>query len=73
LAGILLEEGLVDAVRMGDEPETVVVSTRRPTELFQRLPRLVQERHIELRGLESTDDSLQSLFDKLLRMHRGEL
>ena len=50
-----------------------MVSTRQPLDLFQKLPRLCSEHQLEIQQLESTDDSLQSLFDNLFRLHRGEL
>jgi ABC-2 type transport system ATP-binding protein len=73
LAGALLREKLADAVHMSNKPGELVVSTRTPLDLFHRLPRLQSEDDIGIFQLESMDDSLQSLFDKLFRLHRGEL
>jgi ABC-2 type transport system ATP-binding protein len=73
LAQQLLSRNLVDAVRLDGKDGELFVSTRRPHEVYAALPSLTADGEIPISRVESSDDSLQSLFDKLYRMHRGEL
>ncbi len=73
LASLILERGLADAIHMGTAPDAMTVSTRTPVAMFQCLPEWTASHGIRISRLESSDDSLQALFDKLIRIHRGEL
>lgn len=73
LAPRLLEVESVDSVRIETQTNEVVVSTRRPLVLSQRLPSIVSEGRFEVLEVRSGEESLQQLFTTLMRMHRGEI
>jgi ABC-2 type transport system ATP-binding protein len=73
LAPRLCEVEEVDAVRIDVQSGEVVVSTRRPLVLSQRLPAIVSEGRFEVFEVRSGQESLQQLFTSLMRIHRGEL
>jgi ABC-2 type transport system ATP-binding protein len=52
---------------------SVKIATRHPGELLSSLPALVAEQGITINQLESADESLQALFNSLMKIHRGEL
>lgn len=70
LAEQLLAQQLVEgiAVRGGN---SLRISTRSPLRLFQALPDCIHEHGFRVFALRSTTESLQSLFDSLLNVHRG--
>jgi hypothetical protein len=63
----------VDSVRIDAQLNEVVVSTRRPLVLSQRLPAIVSEGRFDVREVRSGEESLQQLFTTLMRIHRGEI
>lgn len=63
------EEG-VETLRVGEGE--LAVSTRSPATIYRELPRWVAESGVKVDELESSNESLQALFDSLLRIHRGE-
>lgn len=66
----LIEHELVDHVRFeGDDG--LHASSHHPLAVYNELPSLVSTRGIRIREIHSADDSLQSLFDSLMRLHRG--
>ena len=71
LANLLMEQNIVDSLRMTGQ--TVVVTTSRPNDLFAQLPTWLADTGIEIVEMHSADQSLQSLFDALLKIHRGQL
>ncbi len=73
LARVLLARGLADAVKLDVDAGELFVSTRKPHQVYAELPQLLQDEKILVSRVESSDESLQTLFDKLFRMHRGEL
>jgi len=73
LAVRLCEVDSVDSLRIDAHSSEVVVSTRRPLVLGQRLPGIVSEGRFEVLEVRSGKESLQQLFTTLMRMHRGEL
>lgn len=71
LAKRLVEHSLTDSLRINGD--TVVVSTRHPSQLLSHLPAWTADGSLEITEVRSADESLQSLFTSLLRIHRGEL
>ncbi len=71
LARRLIDEGVVESVRFGGEG-TLVLGTHRPAAVYAQLPQWLQSSGVRIHELRSTDDSLQALFNSLLRIHRGE-
>lgn len=71
LASLMLREQAVDSVRIADG--TVTVATRQPARLYERLPGWLKSSGIEVSEMHSADESLQALFNSLMKMHRGEL
>jgi len=72
MAQRLLQEEIVEAIRFTGEEGSLVVSTRSPATLYARLPEWIADTQLQIAELHSTDDSLQALFDSLLRIHRGK-
>ena len=70
LARRLLDEDVVEAIEF-DGAEQVTVATRHPLAIYNYLPQWAAEDGVTIRELHSTDESLQNLFDSLLRVHRG--
>jgi ABC-2 type transport system ATP-binding protein len=70
LARRLAGETEVETLRVRDGE--LAVSTRSPMAIYQKLPGWVAETGIRVEELRSSDESLQTLFDSLLRIHRGE-
>jgi ABC-2 type transport system ATP-binding protein len=71
LARRLIDEGVVESVRFGGEG-TLVLGTHRPAAVYAQLPQWVQSSGVHIHELRSSDDSLQALFNSLLKIHRGE-
>jgi ABC-2 type transport system ATP-binding protein len=69
LARRLLDEEMVESVRFVDDE--LLISSRRPAAVFDRLPEIVESAGTRVLELHSTDSSLQALFDTLLKIHRG--
>ncbi|MEZ6063013.1 MAG: ABC transporter ATP-binding protein [Planctomycetaceae bacterium] len=75
LAGLLMKHELADAVRVGHDKageELLVVSTRQTSQFTAMLPAWIDEHELTVFELRTADDSLQSLFNSLMRIHRGE-
>lgn len=74
LAGLLMQEKLATsvAVEQKDGFERVRVRTLRAGTLCSQLPQLVADHKLTVTRMQSADDSLQALFNSLLRIHRGE-
>lgn len=73
LAARLCEVESVDSVRIDTQLNEVVVATRRPLVLSQRLPSIVNESGFRVLEVRSGRESLQRLFTTLMRIHRGEI
>ena len=71
LADVLLRAELGHAFRM--EVDSLHVSTKNPGRLYEELPERMQEADVSVTEIHSADESLQSLFNSLMRIHRGEL
>jgi len=70
LARRLLAEELVHAVELNGG-ESMVVATRSPLAIYDRLPSWTQNGDVQIHELRSSDESLQTLFDSLMKVHRG--
>ena len=76
VAGLAMQHGLADSVilRQGRCGERLVhVATRKTAELCARLPAWAAAHGICIEELQPADDSLQSLFGSLMKIHRGEM
>ncbi|MFO0975286.1 MAG: ABC transporter ATP-binding protein [Planctomycetaceae bacterium] len=75
LAATAMEAGLVEAVKVSpsDAGDTVQLTTRNASQLSQQISRWVAEGEMIVFEMRTADDSLQSLFNSLMRIHRGEL
>ena len=47
-------------------PDALLVRTRKPDAFYKELPEIVVERGLDVRGLESPDDSLEAVFRYLV-------
>ena len=71
LATLVWELETCDAVRVeGDE---IHVATRAPSSMMMEMPRWASTEAIQIEEVRSADESLQALFNTLLRIHRGEV
>ena len=75
LAGQLMQQQLVVSATIDrkDGTESLRVTTLRARQLCASLPQMLTGNDLAVTRLHSADDSLQSLFNSLLKMHRGEL
>ena len=71
LAEFIVKEQLADTIQINGD--RVSVTTRHPLRLMNRLPQLFQESGIVVTELTSGDESLQELFNTIMKIHRGEL
>ncbi len=70
-----LETRLADSakIRPSSAGEIVVVSTRQAGALSAMISGCIQEDDLQVFEIRTADDSLQSLFNSLMKIHRGEL
>jgi len=76
LSGLIMQHGLADSVRMGRSQAgrpLLHVATRQTAEFSSRLPVWVREHQLRVNEISTADDSLQTLFNSLMKIHRGEL
>ena len=73
LAQRLIDQNVAESIRLDDARHTVTLSTRNPLSVYAHLAEWIAESRIRVQELSSPDTSLQSLFDSLMRIHRGEL
>lgn len=71
LASKIMAEGLANSVRVQDGK--LFIATGRPVDLYERMPSWVSELNLEVHEMRSSDESLQGLFDSLMKLHRGEV
>jgi len=72
LASLLVENFGIESIRFTGR-DSFLVSTRTASEVFNRLPQMLDEHQISVFEMSSTDDSLKTLFSTLMKMHRGEM
>lgn len=70
LARRLLDEDAVEGIEF-EGARGLTVSTRHPMAIYDRLPEWAASDELEIREVRSGDESLQNLFDSLMRVHRG--
>lgn len=77
LAALAMGEGVAEAVRFqgaaGGPGDLLQISTQNAAAFSERLSGWVREEGLVIYELRSADDSLQSLFNSLMKIHRGEL
>jgi len=75
LGSMAIKAGLADSVRItaGTSGDTVLISTHNASELAAALAHWVLAGEQVIFELRTADDSLQSLFNSLMKIHRGEL
>ncbi|MEZ6124860.1 MAG: ABC transporter ATP-binding protein [Planctomycetaceae bacterium] len=76
LAGLLMQQQLATSVRIETRPhgcDRLHLQTLRAGTLSMELAAMVTQHGFQVTRIRSTDDSLQSLFNSLLKIHRGEL
>ena len=71
LASRLMREQVAESVTISGD--TVTISTQHPGSLYEKLPRWLDEWGLAALEIRSADESLQALFNSLMKMHRGEL
>jgi ABC-2 type transport system ATP-binding protein len=71
LASRLILQRVAESVTIAGD--TVTVSTQRPATLYEKLPGWLHEWGLQVSEMRSADESLQALFNSLMKMHRGEL
>ena len=71
LGSLLMRERVADSVRI--TAGTLTVATQQPLHLYERLPGWLAESGLKVFEMHSADESLQALFNSLMKMHRGEL
>jgi ABC-2 type transport system ATP-binding protein len=75
LAARVLREELADSARVNATSlgDVVLVTTRNASNLSQQISRWVQDEDLKIFEMRTADDSLQALFNSLMKIHRGEL
>lgn len=75
LAARALGESLAESARIlsGGPGDVVLLATRCAPQLSQKMGEWISAGEIRVFELRSADDSLQSLFNSLMKIHRGEL
>ena len=70
-----LESELADVarIRQTSAGEVVMLSTRQASALSSRMTEWIQHEELRVYEIRTADDSLQSLFNSLMKIHRGEL
>ena len=71
LAGVLVRERVVESLQI--RGDSLTVSLRSPRVLYEKLPGWLHETGVRVDELHSAEESLQALFNSLMKMHRGEL
>ena len=63
----------VASLKLEQDDRLLRVSTHNPRLVYEQLPAWISERDLKIDELQSADESLQSLFNSLMRIHRGEV
>ena len=73
LAALIAGVEGVASLKLEDDDRLLTVSTHNPRLVYEQLPAWISERDLKINELQSADESLQSLFNSLMRIHRGEV
>ena len=76
LSGLIMEHGLADSVTLGRSQtggELLRVATHQTAEFSAQLPKWIADHDLRVDEMQTADDSLQTLFNSLMKIHRGEL
>ena len=75
LAALALSAELADTakIRQSSAGDVVVLSTRQASALSTQMASWIQTEDLQVCEIRTADDSLQSLFNSLMKIHRGEL
>jgi len=71
LGSLLMQERVADSVRIAEG--VLTVATQNPSRVFDQLPGWLAHTGMQVTEMHSADESLQALFNSLMKMHRGEL
>ncbi len=66
LAKRMLDEDWIKAARVSEEKNEVILETDKAEEFYLKLPRILREEKINVNKINSDDDSLESLYEKLV-------
>ena len=72
MAKVLVQHGVVDTLQIDEATGTVRFATSDAFSVYRSIAHWVQEEGLEVTELSSATDSLQTLFNALMRLHRGE-
>ncbi|MCP4094684.1 MAG: hypothetical protein GY748_00435 [Planctomycetaceae bacterium] len=72
LATLLIEHCDIESLKFTSKTE-ILFSTPSASQLFKVIPEIIQQHKIMITEIRSTDDSLNTLFSMLMKLHRGEL
>lgn len=74
-AAMALEDSIADVarIRKSNEGDVVTLSTRQASALSTLIATLIHDEGLRVYEIRTADDSLQSLFNSLMKIHRGEL
>lgn len=71
LGAHLMQQRVADSVEI--QNGQITVESQNPTRLFEKLPGWLSELSVQVSEMHTADESLQALFNALMKMHRGEL
>jgi ABC-2 type transport system ATP-binding protein len=71
LGSKLIRERTVNSVKI--QNDVLTVTTLQPAILYEKLPAWLTELGVHVAEMHSADESLQELFNSLMKIHRGEL
>lgn len=72
LASVLIREEMVDRINFDESTAMLRLTTAKPSAFFERLPNLAAEFEVQIDELSADNDSLDSLFRSMMKVHRGE-
>lgn len=72
VAKLLVDRGVVDTLEINADQHTVRFATHDGLTVYRSFATWIAEAGLEVSEFSSASDSLQSLFNALLRLHRGE-
>ena len=72
LATLLIEHCEIESLKFTSKTE-ILLSTRSAPQLFKVIPEIIHQHQISITAIRSTDDSLNTLFSMLMKLHRGEI